>query len=244
MTDRTFEIGGAALESAEERVRKLMDNIVGSEVPGYKKSEVIVRGFELELDQAEKKLGLVRPQVEDSFINTSPGTLQRTGNKTDLALGEDGYFVISGPWGEGYTRDGRFQVDKFGQLLTVAGNYPVLGQGGPIMVPPGSEVEFSEKGEVQVNGVVADQLMIVKPDSQGELENLNGSIFKKNNPASIFLSIDAPRVIQGYLETSNSEIVEQMMQMIEGERYYNLNTKLINSRDQNLARAMDLGKVQ
>ncbi len=243
MTDRTFEIGGAALEAAEERVRKLMDNMVGSEVPGYKKSEVVIRGFQLELDDAEKRLGLTKPQVEGSHLNTAPGALLRTNNKLDLALADDGYFVVAGPWGEGYTRDGRFRLDKDGRLLTVAGGWPVLGQNGPIIVAQGNEIEFTNKGELKIDKEIVDRLRVIRPDSQDQLENLNGSIFRKKDQTIAPSEIEEPRLLQGFVETSNVNIIEQMMEMIEDQRYLNINTKIITNRDQNLARAMDLGKA-
>jgi flagellar basal body rod protein FlgG len=244
MSDRTFEIGGAALESAEERFRKLMDNMVGSEIPGYKKSEVVVRGFELALDKAEKKLGLTKPQVEGSHLNTSQGALIRTGNKLDLALATNGYFVIAGPWGEGLTRDGRFQLDKDGRLLTSSGNFPVLGRGGPIIVPAGADVEFNNQGDLKVKGEVIDRLRVVMPVNQDQLNNLNGTIFQVKDSASALNEVDEPSVVQGFIESSNVNVIEQMMEMIEGERYFNFTTKMVANRDQNLTKAMDLGRVQ
>ena len=55
MTDRIFEIGGAGLESTDQQVRKLMDNLTNSQVPGYKSSSAVVSGFPLELEQAAQK---------------------------------------------------------------------------------------------------------------------------------------------------------------------------------------------
>jgi len=243
MTDRILEIGQAGLESTDQKVRKLMDNLVNSEVPGYKKSEAVVRGFPLALDAANQKLNLTKPQVEDSFYNTIQGALVKTGNPLDCALGSDGYFVVAGPWGDGYTRDGRFQLDNEGRLLTVAGNFPVMGKGGPIMVTPGAQVEIDQLGEVKIEGVVVDQLLVSRPERQDALESLNGSIFKKRDNMSTLLTIDNPRIVQGYVETSNVNVIEEMMEMIYLERAYNLDTKIVTMRDASLTRAMELGKA-
>ncbi|KPJ69792.1 hypothetical protein AMJ44_02485 [candidate division WOR-1 bacterium DG_54_3] len=242
MTDRIFEIGEAGLQSSDQRVRKLMDNMVGSEVPGYKKSEAVTRGFPLELEAASQRISSMKPQVEGSFYNNIQGSLIKTTGKLDLALGSDGYFVITGPWGEGYTRDGRFRMDKEGRLLTVSGNFPVLGQSGTIMVAPGAEVEFTQSGEVKVNGTTVDHIRVVKPEIQESLESLNGSIFKRKNPYAVLTEVESPRVIQGYIEASNVDIIDQMMEMIYLERIYSINAKVIQTRDAELARAMELGR--
>jgi flagellar basal body rod protein FlgG len=243
MTDRILEIGSAGLESTDQKVRKLMDNMVGSEVPGFKKSDAVVRSFPLELHAAEQRISSMKPQVEGSFYNNIQGALIKTDGKLDLALGSDGYFVLAGPWGEGYTRDGRFSLDRDGRILSVAGNYPVMGESGPIIITPGSDVEFTEVGEIKVDGVVVDRIRVVQPEGKDALESLNGSIFKKSGSYAVMTDVEGPRIIQGYIEASNVNIVDQMMETIYLERIYNLNTKIISSRDANLARAMELGRA-
>ena len=244
MTDPILEIGAAGLESTDQRVRKMIDNMALSQIPGAKKSDVVIKGFPVELESAMHRSTAIKPLPENTFYNHLPGALIKTGGKLDLALGADGYFVIQGPWGEGYTRDGRFRLDKDGRLVTVAGNFAVLGFSGPIMVTPGASVEFTQNGELKVDAATVDTLRIVKPELKDSLTSLNGVIFKKNDNHTVILEVANPRLIQGYIESSNVNIVDQMMDMVMLERIFNMDTKLIQARDSMLSQAMELGKAQ
>lgn len=243
MTDRIFEIGEAGLESSDQKVRRLMDNMAGSEVAGFKQADVTVRGFPLELEGAIRRLSALKPRAESTYYNQSQGALTRTNGKLDMALGSDGYFVVAGSWGEGYTRDGRFRLDKDGRMLMVAGNFPVLGENGPIVIPQGAEVEVSQIGEIKVDNVVVDRVRVVTTEDPNGLVSLNGSIFKQNNSSVVMVDVAEPRVIQGYVESSNINIVDEMTEMMYLERLYSVNSKIIQTRGDMLTKAMELGRA-
>ena len=243
MSDGILELGSAGLDSTDQRVRKLMDNIVNSEVPGYKKSDVVITAFPQLLEQASQKIATMKPQADSTYYNHLNGALVKTGNQLDLALGSDGFFVVNGSWGEGYTRDGRFLLDNEGRLLSMVGNYPVSGQNGAIVVTPGSKVEFSQQGDVIVDGSVVDRIRVIDTENKQNLVSINGSFFKVSSNAVNISEVADPRVIQGYVEASNVNIVDSMMEMIYLERQYNINTKVVSTRDGMLGKAMELGKT-
>ena len=246
MSDPILEIGSAGLDGAEQDVRTLMDNIVSSQLPGYQKASVIKRSFPVELEIAEKKLyylSPMKPRVEDSYRDATPGALMKTESLLDSAIGGEGYFVVEGGWGLGFTRDGRFQVDKNGRLLTIAGRYSVVGQGGPILVPAGANVEITQDGDVKADGIIVDRLRIIKPESEQNFENVSGSIFKFKDEAGVMVDIEDPRLIQGYVETSNADISKLMMDMIIFEKNQEITSRIVRDRDTDLSKAQELGKL-
>jgi len=244
VNDPILRIGEAGLETTDEKVKALMSRMVNAQTPGFKSSDVAIRSFPVELEAAQQKLQSQKPQIDGTFYNHLQGSLIRTGGPTDLALGAEGFFVILGEWGEGYTRDGRFTRDAEGKLVTTVGNYPVLGQSGPIFIPPGSDINISENGEIRIDGQLLDVLRVVNFPNKQELESLNGSIFRDPGNRMLLTEVVAPRIVQGYIEASNVNIVDEMMQLIYLNRIYNLDTKIVSTRDTTLSRAIEMGKVQ
>ena len=241
MGDRILEVGGAGIEGADAKVRALMNNMVNSETPGYRKTDVVIKSFPTYLDEARVRSSTQVPQIEGTYYNQSPGTLLRTGNSTDLAIGGEGFFVVETPGGDGYTRDGRFTLDKEGRLVTVSGNYPVVGAGGPITVAPGSSVDFKVDGKVRVNDYDVNTIKIVKFEDLTALKPINGSVFKAEGRPNIE-TIESPRIISGYVETSNVNIIEEMMNLIYLSKVYGLDAKIVSNRDAMLSKAMEIGK--
>lgn len=239
-----MRIGQSGLETTDEKVKSLMNKMVNAETPGFKGSEVVVRSFPLELQAAEKKLQSEEPRVEGTFYNHIKGSLMRTGGKTDLALGSDGFFVVLGQWGEGYTRDGRFTLDSEGKLISTVGKFPLLGQNGPIIIPPGTSIEISQNGEVRAGDNLIDRIRVVNFDSLQDLESVNGSIFKNPEGRLNPIEVESPRIVQGYIEASNVNVIDQMMELIYLNRIYNIDTKIVQTRDANLSRALEMGKIQ
>ena len=242
MSDRIFSIGESGIEAADERVKSLMSNMVNAETPGFRKSDVVQTSFPLELAAAERRLASMRPEVESAYYDYAPGALIRTGNSTDLAIGGDGFFVISTPWGESFTRDGRFALNKDGQLVTVSGGHLVLGKRGPIIVPAGSEVEVTNLGEIKVDGATVDSIRIADVPDKGMLEAVSGSVMRSKAPGAIFYDKESPNVVQGYVESSNVSMVDEMMNLVMVSRLYGINVKVIQARDANLSRAVEMGR--
>lgn len=148
----------------------------------------------------------------------SPGTMQFTGNSLDLALEGPGFFTVEGPTGPVYTRNGVFQLNEAGRLVTMEG-LPALGTAGPIDIPYGTAtIEVLSTGAIIADGVEVDQLRVVSFADPAVLQRVGTSYFQA--PLNAPTAPVVPDVFQGYRELSNSTMVQEMVQMIAGVRHF------------------------
>lgn len=172
------------------------------------------------------------------------GNLQQTNNPLDLAVNGRGFFQVALPDGSSaYTRDGGFQIDAQGQLVTASG-YAV--QPG-ISIPEGAQsVTIGSDGtvSVQLPGEAAPQQVgslgvtdFINPAGlQSQGENLFLETAASGPPQTGTPGLNGVgRVIQGALESSNVNVVEELVNMIETQRAYEMNSKAISTTDQMLA---------
>jgi len=156
------------------------------------------------------------------YTSFTPGPLQHTGNTFDLALsGDDAFFVLDGPAGQVYTRNGIFQMNQQGQLQSASG-MPVRGVGGRITVQQGTQnVTVGGDGTVYGDGTIIGQLQIAQfPQPGNVLQRVGTTLFSGPNQSAQNQSNPTYRVEQGYRENSNVEAVNEMVSMITGMRHY------------------------
>lgn len=172
----------------------------------------------------------------------APGPLLETGGPLDVAIADRGWFAVeSGDGSEAYTRAGNFKLDENGQLKTVNG-MPVLGENGPINVPPGMQVMFAKDGTIsafppddQANVMEVGRLKLVNPDEKLLVRN-DDSLFRLRN-GEVAEADPTVRVVGGSIETSNVNVVEAMVNMINLSRQYEMNIKVIKTAQEDAAKA-------
>jgi len=155
--------------------------------------------------------------VGGTYINPTAGHLEHTDNPLDFGIEGQGYFAVQTQAGVGYTRNGNFQVDKNGMLLTSDGN-PVLGQQGPIHLPSGP-VSVSEDGTVSVSGAVTGKLQLMDVDPRA-MQAMGNNTFQA--PASAVTPATKAHVQQGVLEGSNVEPVSATVGLVSLQRHADL----------------------
>src|SRR5471030_797628 len=169
------------------------------------------------------------------------GQLTNTGAQLDLAVQGDGFFEVQRPDGTtGYTRDGSFKLNATGQVVTTDG-LPVLS--GFQNVPAGTtNISISQTGQVTYQtsaGNTTFQLTLARFANPSGLNSLGGNLYSEN-AASGPAETGQPgaqgfgSVMQGYTETSNVNIVEEMVNLIVAQRAYEVNSKAIQASDEML----------
>lgn len=172
--------------------------------------------------------------VDEVATLYDPGQLRQTENSFDIALEGNNFFTIETPNGNMYSKNGSFGLDSNGYLVNAGGNY-VLGQKGRIMVT-GKDFTISQTGQITVDGNVVDNLRIASFNNvRTDLKKVGDSLFSGNAPQP-----QAPgRVLQGYLENSNVNAVNEMVDMITIMRAYEANQKAIQAHDSTLDKAVN-----
>lgn len=196
-----------ALAHLEMRQAVSANNLANVSTPGFRGDRVFARLL-------EGGGGPVSIQASDR----TPGSLSATGRPLDLALQGEGFLVLSTPEGRVLSRAGGLSADGSGYLVG-SGGHPVLGERGPIVVPPG-EVHVSRTGEVHVDGVFLDRLQIVVPSAPGVLVRDGAGLLAVPEDGGVLEPVPEPRVLQGYVEESNVNPVLAMTDMIDIQRSY------------------------
>jgi flagellar basal-body rod protein FlgF len=206
-----------ALDAAFQAQDTFAQNIAHATVPGYRRTGLSYEPFNVAFDQA-KAGSPMGAQPTSTYTDFRPGILSYSGKQLDLALEGDGFFVVRGPDGPLYTRDGAFQRDADGNLLTRGGR-PVLGTNGPITLPPAAgELRVDTEGNVRADGAVVGQLRLAGFADNSQLVRAGTSCFSA--PAGTEPRDSTASVRQGYREAANLEVATEMVNMIRGARYF------------------------
>ena len=166
--------------------------------------------------------------VEDraTWIDMSPGTVQRTGNPLDVAIDGKGYLTVQTARGPRYTRNGQLSINATGQLVTSDGDQ-VMGANGPITFQPTDhDVIISSTGVISVrdgSGTISaqrGQLQIAGFDHPQQLQKDGGSMFLAPPEVVAGTAPQNTRILQGAVEKSNVSPIFEMTRMIEITRSY------------------------
>lgn len=206
----------SALHYWERRQEVLANNLANVDTTGFRGERVFARLMEGELT------------VADTATDRRAGALQQTGAPLDLALGGDGFFVVEGPDGERLARGGSFRLDEGGRVVDGNGN-ALLGENGPLVVGNGT-VAINQRGVVSVDGKEIDRLRLETVPPGTRLQHAEGTLFLPD-PARAPLEPEQRAVRQGYLEGSNVNTVDAMVDMISIQRAYAAVQKAVTTLD-------------
>jgi len=181
----------------------------------------------------------VYAMTERPGTDFSSGPMQTTGRELDVAINGDGYFAVQGADGkEAYTRAGDLRISPEGLLQTGTG-LQVIGQGGPISIPPAQKLEIGADGTISIIPLgsnataiaVVDRIKMVKPAADN-VEKLTDGLLHVKDGQPQAASADV-RLVQGALEGSNVNAIYALVEMIELAKNFELQTKVMKSTDEN-----------
>ena len=254
---RSLWIAKTGMEGQQTKLDAIANNLANTGTNGFKRGGVVFEDLMYQnlrqagaatSDQSTLPTGLqvgLGVRAAGTTRNFGQGALQQTGNNLDMAIQGQGFFQVQLPDGStGYTRDGAFQVDANGQLVTSAG-YPV--QPGITIPANAQNVSVARDGTVNVSvpGQVAPQalgqLQLVSFVNPAGLDPRGGNLFGET-AASGTPNAGAPganglgALQQGFVEGSNVNVIEELVSMIATQRADELNSKAVQTSDQMLQR--------
>jgi flagellar basal-body rod protein FlgG len=252
-------LSGAIAQS--QRLETTANNIANVNTPGFKKDTQTFREYLTAYEKEPEVIQVPRvPASIESFYDMqggdksyvdssgtysdlSQGGLKSTGNPLDVAIEGKGYFEVGTPLGVRYSRNGGFSLDGKGQLVTKEG-WPILKSVSPgsapgsdpagriIKVENGGSINISVDGEISQGGQSLGKLSIVNVSDEKALKKEGSSMFSlKPNFNAQVTNIDQPKLQQGFIETSNVNIVNEMTDMITATRLFESTQRAIQAYD-------------
>ncbi len=258
---RSLWISKTGLDAQQTQMDVIANNLANVSTNGFKRSRAVFEDLLYQnirqpgaqsSQQTQLPSGLqlgtgVRPVATER--NFTQGNLQQTNNDKDVAIQGAGFFQVLLPDGTtAYTRDGSFQVDSQGQLVTASG-FPVqpsitipanatsmtIGRDGVVSVTQAGSATSTQVGALQLATFINPAGLMAKG------ENLYVETTASGNPNTNTPGTNGAGLLsQGYVETSNVNVVEELVNMIQTQRAYEINSKAISTSDQMLQKLAQL----
>lgn len=228
----------AALDANSRWQEVIADNLASSSVPGYKQQQLSLAAIQAGLMPATNEKN--QPQsfsipTTATATNFSPGELKYTGDNTDVAIEGKGFFQVQLPNGSvALTRDGEFQVNSKGQLVTKE-SYPVLGAAGPIQLSHDNQgpLSIASSGEVSQGSSLVGKLKLAEVNQPQLLTQVSGGYFMAQNPK--LKTVPSTSTLRdGYLEGANTSAVNEMASLMTAMRGFEANQHVVQIQDDRL----------
>ncbi|KQU61704.1 MULTISPECIES: flagellar basal-body rod protein FlgG [Sphingomonas] len=252
MTTAAMHIARTGLDAQDMRMRVISNNLANVNTTGYKKDraafetlsyQVVTAPGAQSTSETKYATGLnlgTGVRIQGTARIDTQGSMQQTGNSLDLAMDGDGYFQVQLPGGQlGYTRAGNFSRSAEGLLVTAEGYQVMPG----ITVPEGTTaITIGNDGTVsatvpgQTEASQLGQIQVANFSNTAGLQS-KGDNYLLETAASGAANVGVPgvdgrgTVRQGMLEASNVNVVEELVDMIETQRAYEVNSKMISATD-------------
>ena len=211
------------------------NNLANARTTGFRGDLAQARSMQLFGEHFPSRVYSLTENLGTDFL---PGSLLETGRELDVAVEGDRFIPVQGPnLEEAFTRAGDFYVDDLGNLRTGTG-IPVMGDGGPIVVPPFEKMEIGRDGTVSIRGqgqtpealTQVNRIKLANPDLAGISKGADG-LFRRNDGLIEPEAADV-QITSGFLETSNVNAVSEMTAILELSRQFELQVKMMRMAEE------------
>ncbi len=251
--------GASGMDVQQQNLNTIANNLANANTTGFKRSKIEFQDLIYQRPRAvgaEAGGGNVVPtgiemgngaRVVSTAKVFSQGQLKQTGEKFDVAIQGEGFLQVQRADGTfGYTRDGALKVDGQGRVITSDG---LIVLSGFQPIPAGATaVSFAANGEATIESPGGSQnfrVQLARFANSAGLRSAGGNIYEET-PASGTAELGNPAengfgsLLQGFLETSNVSVIEEMVNMIQAQRAYEVNSKSIQTSDEMLGQIAQL----
>jgi flagellar basal-body rod protein FlgF len=235
--DRMIYVGMTGAKQAMEQQAAVANNMANVSTPGFRAQINSYRAVPVVGDEMATRAMVV---ATTPGADLRAGPLMQTGRPLDVALRGDGWLTVQTPDGsEAYTRVGNLQVGADGQMMTMD-SLPLLGDSGPLVVPPGSSLVVSDDGMVSalgagdpaVGAAEVGRLKLVNPAATALVRGDDG-LFRMQAGMAAAPADPKVRLLSGTLEGSNVNAVEAMVDMIANARRFEMQMKTLQTAESN-----------
>lgn len=229
----------------DQAMGNIAANLANVNTTGFKKDRISFAAILQGVKQAVDARGINFTRIREIGTDFSQGGMQTTGRPLDVAIDGEGFFKVQGNNEIFYTRSGHLMLDENGMLKTSEG-FNVLGEGNaPLQfeIAAGGKILIDEWGGISVNGIPVDGRLQVFAVNEPQNLIKSGTSRYRLEEGEGDQPLEAFRVIQGNLETSNVNMLEEMTTMIATQRAYEAHHKVLEAYSKLGEKQDELGSV-
>ncbi|BBO16873.1 flagellar hook protein [Candidatus Brocadia pituitae] len=236
--------GASSMMSQGDYQAVIARNLANINTAGYKKNVAVFQSY-ISQAQPQDKDATTAPYGTGSSLGTiatdfSQGTLEYTGNDLDISIKGEGFFVVKADTGICYTRKGQFMLSRDMKIVTPEG-WPLMGQGSEIQIPQNTKsITVKENGGISADGKEIGRIKIAAVPDLTALEPIGGCAYKLSDAVQQPKDSTDFKIAQRYLERSNVNAIDEMVNMISNMRGYQFGHKVTDSIDETLKKLVKL----
>ncbi|KPA20331.1 Flagellar basal-body rod protein FlgG [Shimia sp. SK013] len=211
----------------------IANNIANAATTGYRSEGVMFTEF-VHAIPGNESLSMAKANVQTTSM--VQGAMTKTGGTFDFAVEGDGFFMVETPDGERLTRAGNFTPNAQGDLVNFDGHLVLDSGGAPIFIPPdAASIDVGADGTISADGQLVGQIGVFEPLDPNMLNRESGVLFESPEGSEL---VEGARVLQGFLENSNVNPIDQITRMIQVQRAYEMGQSFLETEDNRVREAL------